>query len=76
MHRASSHLATAHFALRLSNFPFRHELAGTIGHRLDSAFGSGQVVTTTSDANARGMNVCGMGGHKSTGTCSHGGCTE
>jgi len=35
--------------LRLSNFPFRRELAGTVGHRLNSAFSFGQVFATAPD---------------------------
>jgi hypothetical protein len=77
MHSASTHVPTEHCVLRLSNLPFRHELGGTVGHRLDPAFSFGEVVAATSDTGMRGvMDVSGMsGGHKSIGRCSYCGCT-
>ena len=76
MHRASTHLPTEHCVLRLSNLPFRHELGGAVGHRLDPAFSFSEVVAATSDADRRGvMDVRGICGHKSISTCSHCGCT-
>jgi hypothetical protein len=72
MHGASAHLATEHCVLRLSNFPFRRELAGTVGHSLNSAFSFGQVFATAPDADVDVRGIC---GHKSIGSCSHGGCT-
>src|SRR6476620_973489 len=76
MHGASTHLATEHRVLRLSNFPFRHELGGAVGHGLDPAFRFGEIVAATSDTDAHGMEVCGLCGQKSESSCSHGGCTK
>src|SRR6476469_4078540 len=76
MHGASTHLATEHRVLRLSNFPFHHELGGAVGHGLDPAFRFGEIVAATSDTDAHGMEVCGLRGHKSERSCSHGGWTK
>jgi hypothetical protein len=72
MHRASAHLATEHCVLRLSDFPFRREFAGTVGHSLSSAFSFGQVFAT---APGTDVDVRGICGRKSIGSCSHRGCT-
>jgi hypothetical protein len=73
---ASTQLPTEHCVLRLGNLPVRQELAGVVGHSLDLAFGFSEVVATTSDTDMRGMmDMRGMCGHKSVGSCSHGGCT-
>jgi hypothetical protein len=74
MHCASAHLATEHRVLRLSNFPFRRKLAGTVGHSVNSAFSFGQVFATAPDTDVV-VDVRGICGHKSIGSCSHGGCT-
>jgi hypothetical protein len=77
MHGASTHLATEHRVLRLSNFPFRHELGGAVGHGLDRAFGFREIVAATSDTDIHGvMDVRGLCGYKSESSCSHGGCTK
>jgi len=77
MHCASTHLPTEHCVLRLSNLPFRHELAGAVGHGLNRAFSFSEVVAATSDTDLCGMmDVRGICGHKSVGSRSHRGCTE
>jgi hypothetical protein len=75
MHCASAHLAAEHCVLRLSDFPFRRELAGTVGHSLNSAFSFGQVFATAPDTDVAVVDVRGICGRKSIGSCSHGGCT-
>jgi hypothetical protein len=75
MHGASTYLPTEHRVLRLRNLPFRDELAGAVGHSLNPSFSFGEIVAATSDADMRGMMVRGVCGHKSIGSCSHGGCT-
>jgi hypothetical protein len=75
MHCASAHLATEHCVLRLSNFLFRRELGGTVGHSLHSAFSFGQVFATAPDTDVDVVDVRGICGRKSIGSCSHGGCT-
>jgi len=75
MHCASAHLAIEHCVLRLSNFLFRHELGGTVGHSLNSAFSFGQVFATAPDTDVDVVDVRGICGRKSIGSCSHGGCT-
>ena len=81
MHSASCHLPAEHIVLRLSNLPLRRELGGAVGHGLDPAFSFSEVVAATSDADmhgvmdARVMDVRGLCGRKSIGTCNHCGCT-
>jgi hypothetical protein len=78
MHCACTHPVTEHCVLRLSDLPFRRELGGAVGHRIDRAFSFSEVVSATSDTDMHGvMDVPSMCGHSnSIGGCSHCGCTE
>jgi len=78
MHCARTRPVTEHCVLRLSDLPFRRELCGAVGHRIDRTLSFGEVVAAASDTDMCSvMDVPGMRGHSnSVGGGSHCGCTE
>jgi hypothetical protein len=71
MHAAGAHLAVEHRVLRGSDFLLRHDLAFTVGHRLDHGFGFGEVLAATAGADSRGIS-----GNDRINNRSHCGCCD